>query len=148
MKYDGTSDPLKHINAFEAMMNLDGVSDAICCKAFPVTLSGDFRRHLTSKEITSMEEIHRIAHEYMRDEDFSKVVSWKRKNPTSQPNKGGSQGPSTLPTRPPVPRVGKFNTYTPLNASLIEVYQQIPQRGILPKLIAWQVYRIVQVIPW
>ncbi|MED6182292.1 hypothetical protein PIB30_027262 [Stylosanthes scabra] len=53
-----------------------------------------------------MEEIHRIAHEYMQEEDVSKVVSGKRKNPTSQPNKGGSQGPSTLPTKPLVPRQG------------------------------------------
>ncbi|MED6170769.1 hypothetical protein PIB30_034249 [Stylosanthes scabra] len=145
MKYDSTSDPLEHTNAFEVRMNLDGVSDAIRCKAFPVTLTGqamrvgesirdyldrfnkallevnrssatpevvslcliagllegDFRRHLTSKEITSMEEIHCIAHEYMQDEDFSKVVSGKRKNPTSQPNKGGgqgSQGPSSIHT--------------------------------------------------
>ncbi|MED6128206.1 hypothetical protein PIB30_095364 [Stylosanthes scabra] len=54
-----------------------------------------------------MKEIHRIAHEYVWDEDVNKVVSGKRNNTTSQPNKRGSQGPSTLPTRPPVPRISQ-----------------------------------------
>ncbi|MED6221529.1 hypothetical protein PIB30_055675 [Stylosanthes scabra] len=99
-------------------------------------LEGDFRRHLTSKDITSMEEIHRIAHEYMRDEDVSKVVSGNKKNPTSQPNKGGSQGLSTLPIRPPIPRVGKFNTYTPLNASLTEdALEQAIREGKFPEFV-------------
>ncbi|MED6149720.1 hypothetical protein PIB30_065300 [Stylosanthes scabra] len=44
MKYDGTSDPQEHINAFEARMNLEGVSDAIRCKAFSVSLSGPAMR--------------------------------------------------------------------------------------------------------
>ncbi|MED6145390.1 hypothetical protein PIB30_024749 [Stylosanthes scabra] len=53
MKYDGTSDSLEHINAFEARMNLDGVSDAIRCKAFPVTLTGQtmVERHTGSGQL-------------------------------------------------------------------------------------------------
>ncbi|XP_016199390.1 uncharacterized protein LOC107640380 [Arachis ipaensis] len=145
LKYDEKMDSQEHIDAFEARINLEGVSDAIRCKAFSVTLSGsamawfntatrrtqakhpislleieqrvgqsirdyldrfnkallevnmgtpevvclcliasllegDFRRHLTSKDVKSMEKIHQIALEYIRDEDVSKVVSIKKKN--------------------------------------------------------------------
>ncbi|XP_015949805.1 uncharacterized protein LOC107474681 [Arachis duranensis] len=40
MRYDGTQDPLKHLTAFEARMNLEGVGDEVRCGAFPVTLAG------------------------------------------------------------------------------------------------------------
>ncbi|XP_016195770.1 uncharacterized protein LOC107636802 [Arachis ipaensis] len=40
MRYDGTQDPQEHIVAFEARMNLEGVGDAVRCRAFPVTLAG------------------------------------------------------------------------------------------------------------
>ncbi|XP_057748036.1 uncharacterized protein LOC130967237 [Arachis stenosperma] len=40
MRYDGTQDPLEHLMAFEARMNLEGVGDEVRCRAFPVTLAG------------------------------------------------------------------------------------------------------------
>ncbi|XP_025685379.1 uncharacterized protein [Arachis hypogaea] len=40
MRYDGTKDPQEHLTAFEARMNLEGVGDAVRCRAFPVTLVG------------------------------------------------------------------------------------------------------------
>ncbi|XP_057756300.1 uncharacterized protein LOC130975529 [Arachis stenosperma] len=40
MRYDGTQDPLEHLTAFEARMNLEGVGDEVRCRAFPVTLAG------------------------------------------------------------------------------------------------------------
>ncbi|XP_025607614.1 uncharacterized protein [Arachis hypogaea] len=40
MRYDGTQDPLEHLTAFEARMNLEGVGDEVMCQAFPVTLAG------------------------------------------------------------------------------------------------------------
>ncbi|MED6192082.1 hypothetical protein PIB30_006909 [Stylosanthes scabra] len=39
-KYDGTTDPQDHLDAFDAIKNLDGVRDATRCKAFSVTLKG------------------------------------------------------------------------------------------------------------
>ncbi|XP_025637583.1 uncharacterized protein [Arachis hypogaea] len=40
MRYDETQDPLEHLTAFEARMNLEGVEDEVRCRAFPVTLAG------------------------------------------------------------------------------------------------------------
>ncbi|XP_025630720.1 uncharacterized protein [Arachis hypogaea] len=40
-------------------------------------------------------------------------------------------GPSKAPR--PFPRVGKFTNYTPLTLPIIEVYQQIAEKGILSK---------------
>ncbi|XP_025625181.1 uncharacterized protein [Arachis hypogaea] len=40
MRYDGTQDPLEHLTAFEARMNLEGVGDEVRCRAFLVTLAG------------------------------------------------------------------------------------------------------------
>ncbi|XP_020978077.1 uncharacterized protein LOC110271484 [Arachis ipaensis] len=40
MRYDGTKEPQEHVTAFEARMNLEGVGDAVRCRAFPVTLAG------------------------------------------------------------------------------------------------------------
>ncbi|XP_025625425.1 uncharacterized protein [Arachis hypogaea] len=39
MRYDGTQDPLEHLTAFEARMNLEGVGNEVRCRAFPVTLA-------------------------------------------------------------------------------------------------------------
>ena len=36
--YDGTLDPVDHLEAFRTMMLLHGVPDAILCRAFPSTL--------------------------------------------------------------------------------------------------------------
>ncbi|XP_025625473.1 uncharacterized protein [Arachis hypogaea] len=40
MRYDGTQDPLEHLTAFEARMNLERVGEEVRCHAFPVTLAG------------------------------------------------------------------------------------------------------------
>ncbi|RYQ85853.1 hypothetical protein Ahy_B10g105477 isoform B [Arachis hypogaea] len=39
MKYDGTKDPQEHLTAFEARINLEGATDVVQCRAFPVTPS-------------------------------------------------------------------------------------------------------------
>ncbi|MED6136724.1 hypothetical protein PIB30_058451 [Stylosanthes scabra] len=136
MGYDRSTDPEDHLDAFEGRMNCECARDAMRCKAFPVSLAGqavvtlgftfgliesEFRRHLVSKEVKSMEEIQKIALEYMRNEDTKAVNSAKRKN---QPN---------FPPRNSVPKAGKFYHYTPLNASIAEIYQQVSNKGVLPK---------------
>ena len=41
--YDGTSDPVDHLEAFQTMMLLHGMPDAILYRAFPSTLKGVVR---------------------------------------------------------------------------------------------------------
>ncbi|XP_077215956.1 uncharacterized protein LOC143850611 [Tasmannia lanceolata] len=41
--YDGTIDPLDHLETFRTMMFLHGASDGFFCRAFPTTLTGAAR---------------------------------------------------------------------------------------------------------
>ncbi|XP_072054262.1 uncharacterized protein [Arachis hypogaea] len=228
MRYDGTQDPLEHLTAFEARMNLEGVGDEVRCRAFPVTLAGpairwfnglpqgsiysfsdisraflaqfttriakakhpinllgvtqrqgeptrryldrfndecleidgltdsvaslcltngllneNFRKHLTTKSVWTMHEIQTVAKEYINDEEVSRVVAAnKRQSGYGQARQPGGDGERAKEkTREeasnkvprPFPRVGKFTNYTPLALPIVEVYQQIAEKGILPK---------------
>ncbi|XP_025702599.1 uncharacterized protein [Arachis hypogaea] len=227
MRYDGTQDPLEHLTAFEARMNLEGVGDEVRCRAFPVTLAGpairwfnglpqgsiygfsdisraflaqfttriakakhpinllgvtqrqgeptrkyldrfndecleidgltdlvaslclkngllneNFRKHLTTKPVWTMHEIQTVAKEYINDEEVSQVVAAnKRQSGYSQPRQQGNgerlreQAREGAPRKAArtFPRVGKFTNYNPLTFPITEVYQQIAEKGILPK---------------
>ena len=41
--YDGVKDPLDHLETFKTLMHLQGVADAIMCRAFATTLKGASR---------------------------------------------------------------------------------------------------------
>ena len=41
--YDGSRDPLDHLESFKTLMHLQGAPDEIMCKAFPTTLKGSAR---------------------------------------------------------------------------------------------------------
>ena len=41
--YDGSKDPLDHLESFKTLMHLQGVADKIMCRAFPTTLKGPTR---------------------------------------------------------------------------------------------------------
>ena len=41
--YDGSKDPLDHLESFKTLMHLQGVADKIMCRAFPTTLKGPAR---------------------------------------------------------------------------------------------------------
>ena len=41
--FDGSKDPLDHLESFKTMMCLQGVPDEIMCRAFPTTLKGPAR---------------------------------------------------------------------------------------------------------
>ncbi|XP_072072956.1 uncharacterized protein [Arachis hypogaea] len=207
MRYDGTQDPLEHLTAFEARMNLEGVGDEVRCRAFPVTLAGpairwfnglpqgsiysfpdisraflaqfttriakakhpinllgvtqrqgeptrslcltngllneNFRKHLTTKPVWTMHEIQTVAKEYINDEEVSRVVAANKRQPGyGQARQSGGDGERTKEKAReeasnkaprPFPRVGKFTNYTPLALPIVEVYQQIAEKGILPK---------------
>ncbi|XP_025640845.1 uncharacterized protein [Arachis hypogaea] len=105
-------------------------------------LNEDFRKHLTTKPVWTMQEIQCVAREYINDEEVSQVVAANKQQPSyNQTRHHGSGerekehardgGPSKTPR--PFPRVGKFTNYTPLTAPIMEVYQQIVEKGILSK---------------
>ena len=41
--YDGSKDPLDHLESFKTLMHLQEVPDEIMCRAFPTTLKGPAR---------------------------------------------------------------------------------------------------------
>ena len=41
--YDGSKDSLNHLELFKTLIHLQGVSDEIMCRAFPITLKGPTR---------------------------------------------------------------------------------------------------------
>ena len=58
--YDGIRDPLDHLETFKTLMHLQGVADAIMCRAFPTTLKGAARiwfSRLTPNSISTFKEL-------------------------------------------------------------------------------------------
>ncbi|XP_016164933.1 uncharacterized protein LOC107607498 [Arachis ipaensis] len=227
MRYDGTKDPQEHLTAFEARMNLEGVGDAVRCRAFPITLAGlvirwfnelpqesitafpdisqnflarfttriakanhpinllgvtqkpgeltkkfldrfndecleidgltnsvaslcltngllnkDFRKHLTTKPVWTMQAIQNVAKEYINDEEVNQVVAANKRQLSNPPPWQAPQIDRFMETprdRAPtkqhkkLPRVGRFTNYMPLMAPIVEVYQQIIDKGILSR---------------
>ncbi|XP_015966766.1 uncharacterized protein LOC107490506 [Arachis duranensis] len=204
MRYDGTQDPLEHLTAFEARMNLEGVGDqgsiygfSDISRAFlaqfttriakakhPINplgitqrngeptrkyldrfndecleidgltdsvaslcltnglLNEDFRKHLTTKLVWTMHEIQMVAKEYINDEEVSQVMAANKRhsgyNQPRQQSNGERQKEQVREGAPgkaprPFPRVGKFTNYTLLTLPIMEVYQQIVEKGIMSK---------------
>ncbi|XP_072066690.1 uncharacterized protein [Arachis hypogaea] len=65
MRYDGTQDPLEHLTAFEARMNLEGVGDEVRCRAFPVTLVGPAIRWFNNLPQGSVTQFSDISHAFL-----------------------------------------------------------------------------------
>ena len=38
--YDGSQDPINHLESFKTLMHLQGVPNEIMCRVFPITLKG------------------------------------------------------------------------------------------------------------
>ena len=60
--YDGSKDPVEHVDTFRTWMELQGVQDAIKCRAFPLTLGGSARawyRQLKPRSISSFKDLTR-----------------------------------------------------------------------------------------
>ncbi|XP_075633383.1 uncharacterized protein LOC142605840 [Castanea sativa] len=58
--YDGSKDPLDHLESFKTIMHLQGVPDKIMCGAFPTTLKGPARiwySKLTPNYISTFKEL-------------------------------------------------------------------------------------------
>ncbi|XP_016177745.1 uncharacterized protein LOC107620034 [Arachis ipaensis] len=124
-------------------LEIDGLTDSVASLCLTNgLLNEDFRKHLTMKPVRTMQEIQCVAKEYINDEEVSQVVAAnKRQSSYNQDRHRGNRegqkehardgGPSKAPR--PFPRVGKFTNYTPLTTPIMEVYQQIAEKGILSK---------------
>ncbi|XP_015959673.1 uncharacterized protein LOC107483569 [Arachis duranensis] len=134
----------KYLDRFnDECLKIEGLTDSVASLCLTNgLLNEDFRKHLTTKPVWTMQKIQTVAREYINDEKVSQVVAAnKRQTSYTQPRQHGNGerqkehardgGPSRTPR--PFPRVGKFTNYTPLTLPIIEVYQQIAEKGILSK---------------
>ncbi|XP_016206939.1 uncharacterized protein LOC107647376 [Arachis ipaensis] len=134
----------KYLERFnDECLEIDGLTDSVASLCLTNgLLNEDFRKHLTTKPVWSMQEIQCMAKEYINDEEVSRVVAANKRQPAhnQDQHRGSGEGqkehardggPSKAPR--PFPRVGKFTNYTPLTAPIMEVYQQITEKGILSK---------------
>ncbi|XP_015938720.1 uncharacterized protein LOC107464304 [Arachis duranensis] len=132
----------KYLDRFnDECLEIDGLTDSVASLCLTNgLLNEDFRKHLTTKPVWTMQEIQNVAREYINDEEVSQVVAANKRQPASsnaRPLSGGerskehSKDGGSAKTFKSFPRVGKFTNYTPLTAPIVEVYQQITDKGIL-----------------
>nr|XP_025616921.1 uncharacterized protein LOC112709240 [Arachis hypogaea] len=135
----------KYLDRFnDERLEIDGLTNSVASLYLTNgLLNEDFRKHLTTKPIWTMHEIQTVAKEYINDEEVSQVMAAnKRHSGYNQPRQQGNGerlkeqakegGPNKAPR--PFPRIGKFTNYTSLTLPIMEVYQQIAEKGILSKL--------------
>ncbi|XP_025664168.1 uncharacterized protein [Arachis hypogaea] len=134
----------KYLDRFnDECLEIEGLTDSMASLYLTNgLLNEDFRKHLTTKPVWTMQEIQTVAREYINDEEVSRVVAANKQQPSyTQPRQHGNgerqkehakdDGPSK--THRPFPCVGKFTNYTPLTLPIIDVYQQIAEKKILSK---------------
>ncbi|XP_057719185.1 uncharacterized protein LOC130933573 [Arachis stenosperma] len=134
----------KYLDRFnDECLEIDGLTDSMASLCMTNgLLNEDFRKHLTTKPVWTMHEIQTVAKEYINDEEVSQVVAAnKRHSSYNPPRQQGNRerlkeqardgGPSKAPR--PFSRIRKFTNYTPLTLPIMEVYQQIAEKGILSK---------------
>ncbi|XP_025651938.1 uncharacterized protein [Arachis hypogaea] len=134
----------KYLDRFnDECLEIDELTDSV--ESLCLTnglLNEDFRKHLTTRPMWTMQEIQCVAREYINDEEVSQVVAANKRQPPYNQNRHHGSGerqkeyakdgsPSKTPRL--FPRVEKFTNYTPLTAPITEVYQQIAKKGILSK---------------
>nr|XP_025664700.1 uncharacterized protein LOC112763179 [Arachis hypogaea] len=134
----------KYLDRFnDECLEIDGLTDSVASLCLTnELLNEDFRKHLTTKPVWTMQEIQCVAKEYINDEEVSQVVAANKQQPSYNQEwhceSGERQKEHTRDGGPSkalrsFPRVGKFTNYTPLTAPIMEVYQQIAEKGILSK---------------
>ncbi|XP_016199821.1 uncharacterized protein LOC107640834 [Arachis ipaensis] len=134
----------KYLDRFnDECLEINGLTNSVASLCLTNGLRNeDFRKHLTMKPVWSMQEIQCVAKEYINDKEVSRVVATNKRQPAHNQDRhrgsGEGQkehardgGPSKAPR--PFPRVRKFTNYTRLTAPIMEVYEQIAEKGILSK---------------
>ena len=77
--YDGSKDPLDHLESFKTLMHLQGVPDEIICRAFPTTLKGFARiwfNRLAPNSIDTFKELSaQFASHFIRGHRYKKSTA-------------------------------------------------------------------------
>ena len=77
--YDGSKDPLDHLESFKTLTHLQGVADEIMCRAFPTTLKGLVRiwfSKLTPNSIGTFKELSaQFALHFIRGHRYKKSTA-------------------------------------------------------------------------
>ncbi|XP_016192788.1 uncharacterized protein LOC107633701 [Arachis ipaensis] len=132
----------KYLDRFnDECLEIDDLTDLVASLCLTNgLLNENFRKHLTTKPVWTMQEIQNVAREYSNDEEVSQVVAANKRQPAYNParhpgngkrSKEHSKDGGPAKAFKPFSRVGKFTNYTPLTAPIIEMYQQIADKGIL-----------------
>ncbi|XP_016192282.1 uncharacterized protein LOC107633161 [Arachis ipaensis] len=114
----------KYLDRFNGeCLEIDGLTDSVASLCLTNgLLNKDFRKHLTTKPVWTMQEIQSVAREYINDEEVSQVVAAIMRQPSyNQPQQHSGRerqkkhARDSVPnkTSRPFPRVGKFTNYTP-----------------------------------
>ncbi|XP_057760872.1 uncharacterized protein LOC130981289 [Arachis stenosperma] len=134
----------KYLDRFnDECLEIDGLTDSVASLCLTNgLLNEDSKKYLTTKPIWTMQEIKNVARKYINDEEVSQVMAANKRQPTynhaHQPGNGErprehSKDGALTKTFKPFLRVEKFTNYTPLAAPIVEIYQQITDKGILSK---------------
>ena len=77
--YDGSKDPLDHLESFKTLMHLQGVAEKIMCRNFPITLKGPTRiwfSRLTPNSICTFKELSaQFASHFIRGHKYKKSTA-------------------------------------------------------------------------
>ncbi|KAL4321780.1 hypothetical protein AHAS_Ahas14G0144700 [Arachis hypogaea] len=143
---DRMTDPRHHLNNFKSRMYLTDAFDAICCKAFPTTLTKAAMKwfdNLLSRSITSFDdlarkflisfpdEVQERAEKYINIEENSRLrepfprpnLPYQAREKEKEPKKNEEQNSKKTP---------RYHNYTPLRVSLVDVYREIYHMKKLP----------------
>jgi len=70
--YDGTADPLKHMDEFQTAMTFQEEEEAIICRAFPLTLKKVARQWFASLPRNSIDNWHDLSEKFKLHFTYSK----------------------------------------------------------------------------
>ncbi|XP_072081057.1 uncharacterized protein [Arachis hypogaea] len=75
----------KYLDKFnDDCLKIDGLTDSVASLCLTNgLLNEDFRKHLTTKPVWTMQEIQNVAREYINDEEVSQVVAANKRQPTN-----------------------------------------------------------------
>ncbi|XP_057746323.1 uncharacterized protein LOC130965573 [Arachis stenosperma] len=119
----------KYLDRFnDECLEIDGLTDSVASLCLTNgLLNEDFKEHLTTKSMWTMQEIQNVAREYINDEEVNQVVAANKQQP-----------PIILLVSPVTEKGLRSTPWTerqlkPSSPPIVGVYQQIADKDILSK---------------